>query len=510
VRLFVNERGYALRTSIVGALVSLLWSALHLRFDPLLNPDAVVYLMTAQAWLDAGYAAAAAIFPLPFYPMLIAGVHTITGFDLLTSAHCLDAGLIAILIVGLQRLTWTLGGGGRAQRIVVLLALMLPELNGLRSSLIRDFGYWALWVWALTCLLRYAQAPDIKRSIAFFILCLAATAFRLEAIPLLLLLPIGLTFGAARRPGAAAALYAPATLAIALVGLIAAASTGFSINRDWAPAMVKMGVTLVTELPAQIQSRLAGFSTHVLDPGFTDYAGFGLAGANVAMILVHVANAASLPLFAIAAFGVARHSVGTLNRNAVPLLWTAFAIVVLGLAAVLLSRGIIQTRYAMPAGLLILVIAAFVIDDWYTRANTPRKRQRLQWMSALLLAYFLGEAAFQLLNSKQHVIETAQWLEQNTMPTARIFSNDARVVYLADRPVDWRGMLGAAEPNSPPPSSEHYDYWAVYSSRNDPQARQIADGDADWQRVAQFANKKGDGFVIYQSRDAGNPSVRGP
>lgn len=501
MRLFVNERGYALRTSIVGALVSLIWSVLHLRFDPLLNPDAVVYLVTAQAWLDAGYAAAAAIFPLPFYPMLIASIHTVTGLDLLTSAHCLDAALIAILIVGVQRLTWTLGGGIRAQRIAVVLALILPELNGLRSTLIRDFGYWALWVWALTCLLRYAQAPDVKRSIAFFVLCLAATAFRLEAIPLLLLMPFGLTLGAARRPAAAAALYAPATLAIAVGGVIAAASGGVRMNQDWAPAMVKMGVTLLTELPVQIQSRLAGFSTHVLDPGFTDYAGFGLVGGNVAMILVHVANAASLPLFAIAGFGVARRSVGTLNRNAAPLLWTALAIVLLGLAAVLLSRGIIQTRYAMPAGFLILVIAAFVIDDWYTRASAPRERQRLHWISAFVLTYFLGEAAFQLVNSKQHVIETAQWLRQNTASTARIFSSDARVVYLADRPVDWRGVIGASEPNSPPPSSELYDYWAVYDSRKDPQAQQAADGESDWQRVAQFANRKGDRFVIYQSRE---------
>ena len=123
----VNATVYELRIGIVAGLASLTFSAVHLWFDPLLNPDGVVYLLMAQRWLDEGYGDfSAATLPMPFYSMSIAVVHSLTGLSLLTIARCLNAGLIAMLVVGLQRLTWVLGGGTRAQLSVVVLALMLP------------------------------------------------------------------------------------------------------------------------------------------------------------------------------------------------------------------------------------------------------------------------------------------------------------------------------------------------------------------------------------------------
>ena len=91
-------------------LTSFVLSVIHLAFDPVPNPDGVVYLLAAQAWLDDGYGGAAAIYPLPVYSILIASVHAVSGLGLLTSAHCLDAVLIAASIVGLQRLVAALGG----------------------------------------------------------------------------------------------------------------------------------------------------------------------------------------------------------------------------------------------------------------------------------------------------------------------------------------------------------------------------------------------------------------
>src|SRR3954467_12378830 len=86
--------------SVAAVAASTLASIIHLRFDPLVNPDGIAYLLAAQAWLDSGYAAATSVYPLPIYSVLIAALHSITGLSLLTSAHCLDALLIAALIVG--------------------------------------------------------------------------------------------------------------------------------------------------------------------------------------------------------------------------------------------------------------------------------------------------------------------------------------------------------------------------------------------------------------------------
>ncbi len=159
----------------------------------------------------------------------------------------------------------------------------------------------------------------------------------------------------------------------------------------------------------------------------------------------------------------------------------------------LVSRGIIQTRYAMPAGLLIAVVAAFVVDAWYTSARTPQMRTRLRRASLLVLIYFVGEAGFDLFNSKQHFLAAADWLESNTAPDARIYSNDLRLIYLADRPVQWQEPHILRETALP---TAGYDYWAVLIGRDDTGLRQAVEQEPRWRRVAQFTNRKGDAVLI--------------
>jgi hypothetical protein len=481
------------QVSVAAVVASFVYSALHIFIDPLPNPDAVPYLLAAQAWLDDGYAAAAAMYPLPYYSILVAALHALTGFSLSASAHWLDATLIAVLVVALQRLGRALGGSVRVEFIIVVFALLLPELNGYRSFVLRDFGYWAFLVIALTCLVRYTQTQNFVRLVAFLSCCLAAALFRVEAIPVLVLMPLALLFVPATRYRPVAMFYVVVATTIVALGYVASLLSVPTASNDWTPSTLQAGVVLLMELPVHLHAQLNGFSTTVLDPRFPDYAAFGLAGGLATLIVVHVALAASLPLAVIAAIGVAGKNYGALDRRALPVLWMALAIAVFGLIAVLMSRGIIQTRYAMPAGLLIAVVAAFVVDAWYTSARTPQMRTRLRRASLLVLIYFVGEAGFDLFNSKQHFLAAADWLESNTAPDARIYSNDLRLIYLADRPVRWQDPHTLRETALP---TAGYDYWAVLIGRDDAGLRQAVEQESRWQRVAQFTNRKGDAVLI--------------
>jgi hypothetical protein len=486
-----NDRRLAEVTISIGAvLASIAFSITHLALDPLPNPDGVVYLLAAQAWLEDGYAAAAATYPLPIYSILIACVHSASGLSLLTSAHCLDAALIAGLIVGMQRLAAALGGGVRVQVIVVVLALLLPELNGYRSFLLRDFAYWMFAVLALVFLARHAVAPTLMRAAAFVVMCALAAAFRAEALVLMAAMPLALL---SRSVAPRAFLTASRCVlgVIASVALLYVALT--SPATTWLSQALDQGIRLAAEVPERIHGQIAGFGTQVLDPRFHDYAAFGVAGGLATMIAVHVFNAASLPLTAIAIVGLLTGSNGRMDRRATPVMFVALGVAILALAVVLMARGIIQTRYAMAAGLLIVVIAAFAIDDWYRRAGVGRGG--LRWMSALLVAYFLGEAGFGLLNSKQHYVDASDWLAQHTASDARIFSNDLRVVYLAGRTVDWRAA-GVAPSSGMKTPLGTYDYWVTNGARDG--AEELAH-ERGLIQVAQFANRKGQTLQIYST-----------
>ena len=494
MRLFPNDRQVAeLAIGIGAVLVSVAFSLIHLVFDPLPNPDGVVYLLAAQAWLDAGYADAAEIYPLPLYSILIASVHAISGLPLLTSAHCLDGALIAGLIVGLQRLTAALGGGVRVQAIAVVLALLLPELNGYRSFLLRDFGYWMFAIFALALLARHAVAPTPMRAAGFVVTCILAAAFRAEAVPLLLVMPVALLLGSSSAR-AVAMLSVAVSIAIAF-GAVAFLVLSGSPATTLLSETLHQGFRLAGEIPARIEAQVAGFGTHVLDARFHDYAAIGVAGGLAAMIIVHVVNAASLPLAAVAVAGLATGTWSRLDRRIRPVVITAFAVSVLALAVIVTARGIIQTRYAMSAAFLIVVFAAFVVDDWYGRASIPRAR--LRWASALLVVYFVGEAGFGLHNSKHQYIDAADWLARNTAREARVFSNDLRVLYLADRPVDWRRAsdVGASETTA---AVGPYDFWVVNAGRERSDASDAPSGTAP-APVAQFSNRKGQQVLIYSA-----------
>lgn len=494
-----TEPAFDWRVCVCGVAASLVLSTLHVWFDPLINPDGVVYLVAANVWLDAGYAAAAKAFPLPIYPVLIGIVHALSGASLLTSAHVLDALLIALIVFAVQRLVWRMGGDFRVQLIAVLLVLLLPELNGFRSFLLRNFGYWALWLLALAALIRYAGAPTWKRAATFFALCLGAVAFRLEGFTLLLLMPLSLLVGRSRQARTTAMLYAPALLAV----VFAAGTWALWFDRDgpdgWLEPTVRHAANIFAEGPSRLRGQLDAFGSQILTPGFSDYAAFGLAGAYVAMLLVHLVLAASVPLAVVAITGLWRGTLGPLDRRALPILLCAALLVVLELAAVLASRGLVQTRYAMPAGFVALVISAFVIDDWLTRATTPTARRRLRILIVLGVLYFVGEAGFGLFNSKQHYLDTSDWLAQRTPRTARILSNEPRVVYLANRPFKVEDVIRGRDIGLDELPVDRYGWFAIHLEADDDALRLMLANDARLQLVATFENRKGDEFVVYET-----------
>ena len=487
-----DARRGELPIAVAAIVASLAASALHWHFDPLVNPDGVAYLLAAQAWLDSGYSAAAAVYPFPVYSILIALTHSVTGLSLLTSAHCLDAATLAALIVALARLGRAAGGSVRVQACIVVLALLLPELNEYRSFVLRDFGYWMLSTFALTALIRFAIEPRTRFVVAYLAAGVGGALFRTEAIALLLLMPIAFAFVPERRRFAIM-LYASLATALTLVAA-AVAMHPDAATSQWIVESARKFAALLADLPIRAHAQWQGFAYGVLDPRFHDYAAFGVVGGLATMVIVHVVIAVSVPLFAVAVVGLFAGSLRAIDRRAVPVLATAFAVAVAGVALVLAARGIIQTRYALPAGLLLVVVAAFAIDDALVRFADARK---LRLAIGLALAYYVVEGAFGLANSKQQYVLAADWLANHTKPDARIFSDDARVVFLAGRHVDGYELerLGALDPS--PPAFGDYDYVVLLDSRK----RRALVGDAvPWNlgEVARFESRKGEAITIYR------------
>jgi hypothetical protein len=472
---------------LLAVLASLAASQLHWQFDPLLNPDGVAYLLAAQAWLDKGLSAAAAIYPSPVYSMLIALTHRSLGLDLLTSAHYLDAAALAALAIAVQSLVRVAGAGTRTQAYAVLWVILLPELNGYRSFVLRDFWYWALATFALSELVRFAIGPSIRAGVLFVATGTLAVLFRMEALAILLLMPLALLLvPCARRY--AVLLYVPlfATATIAALRPDAALS-------NWLTGIAHKCISLAEDVPSRVHAQLQGFAAGVLDPRFHDYVAFGLAGGLATLVLVHVVIAASVPMFVTASVGAIRGSLKGIDRRALPVLLTAIALAVAGVAAVLVARGIVQTRYAMLAAIVIAALAAFVVDAELARATPLRRKYVLIPLLGLGLTYYAVENGYELVNSKQHYLRAATWLASHTAPDARIYSDDLRLVFLAGRRVEWRDVERVSAPEATPVPDD-YDFVVLKQRDRIEEVRRPG-----YERVATFeSSKRGEAIEIYR------------
>lgn len=80
---------------LVSACLSLTISWLYISATYVLSPDSLLYIFTAQTFIDHGLQAAVDIYPWPLLSVLIASIHQLSGLSLVISGYLLIAGLYA-------------------------------------------------------------------------------------------------------------------------------------------------------------------------------------------------------------------------------------------------------------------------------------------------------------------------------------------------------------------------------------------------------------------------------
>jgi hypothetical protein len=146
----------------------------------ILNRDGMLYVDTAQVFLDEGFGAALAGFSWPFLPILMAGISKITGLGLEVSGHLLNtlfmAGTCALLVQCAARLF------PEAIWHISLVVLALPGLNGYRDELLREYGCWFFVMLSIWLALRWSDAPRWPMALATQCALGMAALFRPEAL----------------------------------------------------------------------------------------------------------------------------------------------------------------------------------------------------------------------------------------------------------------------------------------------------------------------------------------
>lgn len=177
---------------LIGAAVLIATWIIYLQHG-WVTSDAVLYFEMARLIVDGQWQEAVSLFQWPFYPSLIAIVHILTGLSMQTSAQCLSVAFFATSLWALIKIVALLGGNQRAQVLAAVMLFGSTYIVGdITPMSTRDQGYWAFMLLALWQFIVFSKHGVFKNALAWQVLALLATLFRIEGAVYILALPLAL------------------------------------------------------------------------------------------------------------------------------------------------------------------------------------------------------------------------------------------------------------------------------------------------------------------------------
>lgn len=400
------------------------------------NRDGILYLDTAQAYLHGGLGAAIQSYPWPAYAIFIAETARLTGLGLQGAAHLLDALCLFLLGAAFIRLCKQVDGERpRGWLALGVLLAFAPLTKHLHMQIFRDWGYLAFALASFTFLLRFWLAPKgrFSHALAWQGLIGLSCLFRIEAVALMVLAPLGLLWGPYPwrmrliRWGQANLWLAPA-----LMGALALTATGALPASRLQDILLYGNPLAVWE---HFSNQAALFSGAVLNKYSRDAAAIILGSGLVTMTAYMTLANLSGGLLAIGALGLLERR--PCRTPAAPLVGWLLAINTLVLVVFLATTPVTVNRYALLSSLLLLVLLlpaiGRMLDDPAPPFRSPLQKRLCQGFIRLVLALLVVSNLIVLPDSKLFLAEAGRWVA--ALPTGtRVITNDTRIQYYGGLP----------------------------------------------------------------------------
>ncbi len=464
-----SDNARFLSTATGGILLgSLLIAAWAWWSNPIINPDGAKYLLAAELFSRGEFGNGYLAYKWPFYPLVIALVHFVTGLSLETAAHLFNAAMRGLAGIAFLRLVLLFGGGKPHLLLATLVYLAYPGLNEVQSMVIRDFGYLACFMWMVFFFLRQLTQPTIGTFVGFVGMGALATAFRIE----------GLVF---------------------TTGLLVLYFFLGSVSRFWK----KTGLILVVlSLPLQIYLELMWLSngdlgqawrmlTAVFNPlgegvaaNRADTGGWSVALAHgmaqladyaalLGKLLFNTLKVLTVGYLIVLLSGWFLRPLLDPSRAQVPRLYNGWrwivAINLLILIGFVLLRAIFTDRYPLSLALLLMLFMPFAIVRLLEWSRTLSHKGAVLLKAALIIALGLNTLeGLDRFGTKHHLKAAGMWLQARN-PEGEIYTNNRVIDYYSGSKVvrgdayyGWDSVLQLTQ-NTP---WQSFALMAIYSPRD--------------------------------------------
>lgn len=416
-----------------------------------IGKDGAFYIDIARSISNNGLSVAFERFSWPWYSILIAFIHDATGFN-----HEFIAYLATILFMaGTCSLTVSMVKRRSPETVcwAMLLVLSVPVFNNFRAEIIRETGFWFFIVLAVWLVL-FDRKIDFLRGLYIQLAITAAALFRLEA---LFLIPAIFIYFLFRRSSASeqnrfVALFKCfyGFFFLFLLGFFAVLSTDFL-------AQPRVAQNLYLINPYNIYKSFVFVSDSFAQAVLLKWS------HSDATIIVFFGFLAALVLRIISYAGIA--SLILLDKNGrksliegakkYKLLLIAIILYFIVLLIFYFQVKFINSRYS--ALLLILSVPILAVAVHGCKLKWPKLTNLFVFLSLLLMLSNVISTS----TKKTHYLEAANWVQKNTKITDRIYYEDSRVAYYADR--GYPSMPLVTEVMKNKNYIDSYDYFVIES-----------------------------------------------
>lgn len=436
---------------------SVLLSLIAISGEATVGKDAAFYLDVAKDASEHGWVAAQERFNWPWFALLLAWSHAVTGFSLefLAYGWCVlfMAGTCALLVDSVRR------EAPQAVWWAVLVVLSMPAFNQFRSDILREFGFWFFIALSLWLALSWRAEGGWLRLLALLLALVCAALFRLEALFVVGALALWQLPGLFRADARSRALQ----LYSLLLGLAATGS---------------LALLLLVKLYDFPTWRLVYYAM-LLSPERL-FASFNTFAANVAdsMMYKFSRDDAGQILF----FGIVVNLAYQVLK-----LFGPYALLLLNKGSWINMTGALRqfSLFGWSALLYFFVLLLFFVQEQFT---TSRYVSLMNWLLmpvAALLAYQFAQrcprlgkvlVAIALLvmlanvvstgAKKTHYVEAGHWLKEHVSADANIYYDDLRVSYYAGfgYPLEKAVSLNTAWE-----APQEYDYLLIEAGGDEPE-----------------------------------------
>ncbi len=491
---------------VVGILASIALSAWALAVDDIINNDGVHYVLTAEQIARGEWAEALVTFKWPAYSFLIYLVAQLPGIDVALAAHVVTTAGFTAAVLGFVAVVHALGGRGRVLWLALAVVLAFPGINEIRSYMIRDAVFFALYLFALAALMRYVADGGRLRLAACAAALLAASLFRVEALMLALALPVLVVIGGGRRPRCALRMSGYLLLIAPVLALFygwwifrpedgEAAWTG--LTEPWRVFSLSMD-----QVGEEIRANL--LAEGLDDDGAGFLAGFGMA---VSMVVRQTLETLSLPYAVIVLVeALRRRLLGALAPGQRRVLVAMLVLHLVALVVFAAVKFFLAPRYPVALALTLMLTLPFVFDRYWTAisAMRPAWKGRLAGGALGLLLVANTVEGLDNFTEKRYLRDGGQWLAAHAGADYRLATNDLKFAYYAGRygekwvvfreDATFRAFLNSGR-------WRWKDYVAVNVSHRDPALAIFAARALDQEPVRVFTAGNGDRLLIYYTGD---------